>query len=280
MYRVATIQMASGSNVTANLHEAARLISEAVDMDAKLIILPENFALMAMHPTDTVNIREKPGSGPIQYFLSQQAARSNIWLVGGTLPIATNNPLKFRAACLMFDNTGECVGRYDKIHLFDVTTTPDEHYCESKTIESGDQVVVVDTPYGRLGLAVCYDLRFPELFRCMLNKGVEVFAIPSAFTAVTGKAHWEVLVRARAIENLCYVIAANQGGYHVNGRETYGDSMIIDPWGVVLTRLNLGAGVICADIDLKKQANLRHRFPTHKHRKIQFEPRIVNRFEV
>jgi nitrilase len=276
MHRFATIQMASGSNVTANLNEAARLISEAVDMEAKLIILPENFALMAMHPTDTVNIREKPGSGPIQDFLSQQAARSNIWLVGGTLPIATNNPLKFRAACLVFDNTGECVGRYDKIHLFDVTTTPDEHYCESKTIESGDQVVVVDTPYGRLGLAVCYDLRFPELFRCMLNQGVEVFAIPSAFTAVTGKAHWEVLVRARAIENLCYVIAANQGGYHVNGRETYGDSMIIDPWGVVLTRLNQGAGVICADIDLKKQANLRDRFPTHKHRKIQFEPIIVN----
>ncbi|RKZ73176.1 MAG: carbon-nitrogen hydrolase family protein [Gammaproteobacteria bacterium] len=272
MHRVATIQMASGSNVTANLQIAAQLISEAVNMEAKLVILPENFALMHKHPTDSINIRENPGSGPIQDFLSQQAARAGIWLIGGTLPIKTDDPLKFRAACLVFDDTGQCVSRYDKIHLFDVSASQDEHYCESKSIESGNKIVVVDTPYGRLGLAICYDLRFPELFRCMLNQGVEILGIPSAFTAVTGKAHWEVLVRARAIENLCYVIAANQGGYHVNGRETYGDSMIIDPWGVVLTRLNRGAGVICADIDLKKQANLRTRFPTIKHRKIQCQP--------
>ncbi len=266
-YRVAAIQMASGSQVTANLQIAAKLIKEAASMGAKLVILPENFALMAMQPIDNVHIREKQGSGPIQDFLSQQAAHYGIWLVGGTLPMVATSQHKIRATCLVFDNTGQQISRYDKIHLFDVTAAPDEHYCESETIEAGDQVIVVDTPYGRLGIAVCYDLRFPELFRCM--QGIELIALPSAFTAVTGKMHWEVLIRARAVENLCYVFAANQGGYHVNGRETYGNSMIVDPWGVVLTRLNRGASVICADVDLEKQADLRCHFPAHEHRKIQ-----------
>jgi len=269
MYRVATIQMTSGSNVSANLHEAGRLIGEAANMGASLVVLPENFALMPMHSIDNVNIRENTDTGPIQDFLSQQAARLGIWLVGGTLPIVADDPLKFRAACLVFDNTGKRIARYDKMHLFDVTAAPNEQYCESKTIEAGHQIVVVDTPYGRLGLAVCYDLRFPELFRCMFAQDVELICVPCAFTAVTGKAHWEVLVRARAVENLCYVIAANQGGYHVNGRETYGDSMIIDSWGIVLTRLNRGAGVICADIDLEKQADLRGKFPVYQHRRLQ-----------
>ena len=268
-HRVAAIQMASGCHVSANLNEAARLILEAVNMGAKLIILPENFALMAMHPTDVVKIREEYGSGPIQDFLSQQAARYGVWLVGGTFPLVAPHPHKFLAACLVFDHTGQCVARYDKMHLFDVAVTADEHYCESETTQAGNQVVVHHTPFGRLGLAVCYDLRFPELFRCMLASGVDLISLPSAFTAVTGRAHWEVLVRARAIENLCYLIAANQGGYHVNGRETHGDSMIIDPWGVVLTRLNRGAGVICADIDLEKQVTLRRNFPTYQHRKIR-----------
>ncbi len=267
MYRVAAIQMASGSNVTANLNEAARLIGEAVNMGAQIVILPENFALMAIHSIDNINIREKQGTGPLQEFLSQQAARFGIWLVGGTLPLEADSPSKYRAACLVFNDTGECVARYDKMHLFDVTAAPDEHYCESDTIEAGQQVVVVKTPYGRLGLAICYDLRFPELFRSMQD--VELIAIPSAFTAVTGKVHWEILVRARAVENLCYLIAANQGGYHVNGRKTYGNSMIIDPWSLVLTRLNQGPGVICADLDREKQAQLRRNFPTHEHRKIQ-----------
>lgn len=269
MYRIAAIQMTSGSNITANLNEAARLLSEAAKMGAKLVILPENFALMAIHPTDNLKIREKHKHGPIQEFLSQQAERLGIWLVGGTLPIETDDPNKFRAACLVFDNSGYQVARYDKMHLFDVTTAPDEHYCESETIEAGHEVVVVDTPYGRLGLAVCYDLRFPELFRCLLSEGVDLIGIPAAFTAVTGKAHWEILVRARAVENLCYVIAANQGGYHVNGRETYGNSMIIDPWGIVLTRLNRGGGVICADMDISKLAQLRRNFPAHEHRIIE-----------
>lgn len=268
-YRVAAIQMASGSNVNANLRETARLINDAAKMGAQLVILPENFALMAMHPSDMVLLREQKGDGPLQTFLSQQAARHDIWLVGGTLPLIAQTSHKVRASCLLFDNTGQMVAHYDKIHLFDVSVSSDESYQESEFIESGDQVVVVDTPYGRLGLAICYDLRFPELFRCMLDQGVELISVSSAFTAITGKAHWEVLVRARAVENLCYLIAANQGGYHVNGRETYGNSMIVDPWGMVLTRLNRGAGVICADINLEKQTLLRRNFPSHHHRKIQ-----------
>ncbi len=272
MYPVAAIQMASGPNITANLREAGRLIKEAVNMGAKLVILPENFALMGQHLTDNVNSREKPGAGPIQDFLSKQAADHGIWLVGGTLPLVAHDPFKYRAACLLFNDTGECVARYDKIHLFDVSVTPHEQYCESETIEAGKEVVVVDTPYGRLGLSVCYDLRFPELFRCMLSQGVELIACPSAFTAVTGKAHWELLVRTRAVENLSYVIAANQGGYHLNGRETHGHSMIVDPWGLMLNHLRRSAGVVYAELDREKQDSLRHNFPTHKHRKIQCQP--------
>ncbi len=269
MPRIAAIQMVSGSNVATNLQIASQLINDAVNKGAKLIILPENFALMAMRPKDNIKIGEYYGSGIIQYFLSQQAKKFGIWLVGGTLPILVNNSQKIRAACLVFDNTGRQVARYDKIHLFDVTTNSNEQYCESEIFESGNKIAVIDTAYGRLGLAICYDLRFPELFRCMLSIGVDLIALPAAFTATTGKAHWEILVRARAIENLCYIIASNQGGYHVNGRETYGNSMIVDPWGVVLTRLNRGAGVICADIDLEQQANLRYKFPVSEHRKVQ-----------
>lgn len=266
---VAAIQMASGSNVTANLNEAARLIQEAADMGAKLIALPENFALIANTPNEYFEICETQASGLIQDFLSQQAAKLGVWLIGGTIPIKTPEANKYRAACLLFDNTGECVNRYDKMHLFDVSVSANEHYCESETIEAGNQVVVVDTPCGRLGMAICYDLRFPELFRQMQTQGVEIISVVSAFTAVTGKAHWEILIRSRAIENLSYVIAPNQGGYHVNGRETYGNSMIVDPWGVILSDLNQGSGVICAEIDLKKQSSLRRSFPVLEHRKIQ-----------
>ncbi|MDM8566321.1 carbon-nitrogen hydrolase family protein [Candidatus Halobeggiatoa sp. HSG11] len=275
MSRIAAIQMASGSNVAANLQIAYHLIRDAVNMGAKLIILPENFALMAMLPNDNIKIGEQYGNGIIQNFLSQQAKQFGIWLIGGTLPIITDNSKKVRSACLVFDNTGKQIARYDKIHLFDVTTNSNEQYCESEVFESGEQIIIINTPYGRLGLAVCYDLRFPELFRCMLSKGIDLIGLPAAFTATTGKAHWEILLRARAIENLCYIIAANQGGYHVNGRETYGNSMIVDPWGVVLTRLNRGTGVICADIDLEQQTDLRHKFPVADHRKVQCQLRIT-----
>jgi predicted amidohydrolase len=269
MTKVAAIQMASGPNVGANLIEAGRLIAMAADSGAKLVVLPENFALMGMAEFDKVNIREADGHGPIQEFLAEQAAKHGVWLVGGTVPLAAHAADKVRGACLLFDDQGRRVARYDKIHLFDVhLTASGEHYIESETIEAGDQVVVTDTPFGRLGLAVCYDLRFPELFRKMVAQGVDIIAIPAAFTAITGKAHWATLVRARAVENLCYVIAAAQGGYHVNGRETYGDSMIVDPWGVILDQLPHGSGFVIAEMDREYLKSTRRNFPALEHRKI------------
>jgi nitrilase len=194
-----------------------------------------------------------------------------MWIVGGTIPLAAADPGRIRAACLILNNKGEVVGRYDKIHMFDVVLEENaETYTESETIEPGDSTLVVDTPIGRLGVAVCYDLRFPEQFRKMLDDDMEIIAIPSAFTAITGSAHWESLLRARAIENLCYVIAAAQGGYHVNGRETHGDSIIIDPWGRVLDRLPRGSGIVLADIDRGKVANTRRNFPAVEHRRFTF----------
>ena len=269
MTTVACIQMASGPNVGANLLEAERLIGMAVDKGAKLIVLPENFALMGKEESDKVAVRESDDGGPIQDFLSQQAVKQGIWLVGGTVPMVAKADNKIRAACLLYNDQGKQAARYDKIHLFDVALVDsDERYAESEAIESGDQAVVVETPFGKLGLAVCYDLRFPELFRTMLDQGMDLIAMPSAFTAITGKAHWSILVRARAIENLCYVLAAGQGGYHVNGRETYGHSMIVDPWGQVMNELANGSGLVCADIDLERLKNIRRTFPALEHRNI------------
>jgi predicted amidohydrolase len=270
MTTVAAIQMASGPNVSANLLEAKKLIDRAVEAGACLVVLPENFAVMGATELDKVQARESFGAGPIQDFLAQQASRHDIWIVGGTIPLSTEEPSKIRAATLVFDGKGRLVGRYDKLHLFDVhIEETGENYTESATIEAGDQVVVIDTPCGRLGLAVCYDLRFPELFRAMLDQGIEVIAVPSAFTAITGRAHWETLVRARAIENLCYVIAAAQGGYHLSGRETHGDSMIVDPWGMVVQRLPRGTGFITADVDYQRLASIRRNFPTVQHRRLR-----------
>ena len=270
MSRVAAIQMASGPNVSANLLEAERLIAQAAGDGAGLVVLPENFALMGLSELDKVKVRERDGAGRIQEFLSQQAARHGIWLVGGTVPLEAHAPDKVRAACLVYDGAGTQVARYDKLHLFDVCLEENkERYTESMTIEPGQDTVVVDSPYGRLGLAVCYDLRFPELFRRLLEDHMELVAVPAAFTALTGKAHWETLVRARAIENLCYVIAAAQGGYHLNGRETHGDSMIVDPWGVVLARLPRGSGYIAADLDHNRLESTRRNFPAIEHIRLQ-----------
>ena len=267
--RVAAIQMASGPNVNANLLEAQRLIDQAVNAGAGLIVLPENFALMGNKNTDKLKIQEQPGDGPLQNFLSEQAKQHGIWLVGGTIPIATDDPGKVFASSLLFNDRGEQVARYDKIHLFDVhLSESNENYNESKTIKPGNDLVVIDTPFGKLGLAICYDLRFPGLFRKMLDEKVDVISLPSAFTAITGKAHWDILVRARAIENLSFVIAAAQGGFHVNGRETYGDSMIVDPWGTVLDRKLRGSGMAVADVDLERQREIRANFPVLEHRKI------------
>jgi len=269
MKRVAAIQMASGPNVRANLTEAGRLISGAVNAGAELIVLPENFAMMGMHETDKVKVREQLGQGPIQEFLAEQASKHGVWIVGGTIPLQAKDEQHIRAACLLYDDQGKVVARYDKVHLFDVHLEESaETYNESETIEPGAQATVIDTPFGRLGLAICYDLRFPELFRRMADENVDIVALPSAFTAITGKAHWEVLVRARAIENLVYVVAAAQGGYHVNGRETYGHSMIVDPWGMILKQLPNGSGFVTADIDLNRIRNTRRNFPVLEHRKI------------
>ena len=269
MTTVAAIQMASSPNVGANLHETARLIALAAAHGARLVVLPENFAFMGMRDGDVLAVAETEGKGLIQDFLAEQACRHRVWLVGGTVPLACGVPGKVRAACLLYDDRGRIVARYDKIHLFDVEV-PDsgERYAESATIDGGDRVVVVATPFGRLGLAVCYDLRFPELFRGMLDEGVEVVALPAAFTAITGRAHWEAMVRARAIENQVYLIAAAQGGYHVNGRETHGDSMIVDPWGNVLDRLPRGSGVVTGEIELDRLKNIRRRFPVIEHRRL------------
>ena len=268
MSRVAAIQLASGPHVSANLLETERLISQAVDDGADLVVLPENFAFMGERETDKLELAEPAGSGRLQDFLANQASRNNIWLVGGTIPIASDKPGKVRASCLLFNNSGEQAARYDKIHLFDVSV-PDseERYLESEAIDPGKDVCVVDTPCGKLGIAVCYDLRFPEMFRKMLDQGMETLAVPSAFTAITGRAHWEVLVRAHAIENLCYVIAAAQGGYHVGSRETFGNSMVVDPWGVILDRMSRGAGFVAAEFDPARVRTVRQTFPTVQHRR-------------
>lgn len=269
MSQVAVVQMAAGPNVNANLLEAERLLSKAAAAGAKLVVLPENFYLMGQREQDKLALREVQGQGPLQEFLSRQAARHRVWIVGGTLPLAGQDPQRVRAASLLFDDHGQLVARYDKIHLFDVDVPETgERYRESETIEPGENSLVIDTPFGRLGMVVCYDLRFPELFRAMLDQGADLVSVPSAFTAATGKAHWEVLLRARAIENLCYVLASAQGGYHSNGRETYGDSMIVDPWGRVLDRLPRGSGVVMATLDRHRQEQIRRNFPVLTHRSL------------
>lgn len=264
--KIAAIQMASGPQVSANLNEAERLIEVAANQGAKLVALPEYFAIMGLKETDKVAVREEEGKGPIQAFLSKMAKKHKIWLVGGSVPLSSNFPNKVRNSCLVYDDKGKQVARYDKIHLFGLDLG-NEHYHEEKTIESGNEIRVVDTPFGKIGLSICYDLRFPELYRAMGE--VNMIIVPAAFTDTTGKAHWETLIRARAIENLCYVVASAQGGYHLSGRETHGNSMIVDPWGVILDRLPRGSGVVIATMNPQYQASLRKSLPALKHRTIK-----------
>ena len=261
--RVAAVQLASGPSVAANLNEARRLIAMAAKQGAKLVALPEYFAIMGMQDTDKVKVREAEGTGPIQQFLAETAKKHKIWLVGGSVPLMSGDPNRVRNSSLVYDDKGKLVARYDKIHLFGFEMGK-EHYFEQRTIEPGSEVKVIDSPFGRLGLSICYDLRFPELYRAM--KDVDIILVPSAFTETTGKAHWETLIRARAIENLAYVIAPAQGGYHLNGRETHGDSMIVDPWGVVLDRLPRGSGVVTAGINPEYVQRLRKSLPALAHR--------------
>lgn len=266
MVKVAAIQMASGPHVSANLSEAERLIEIAVNQGAKLITLPEYFAIMGLKETDKVAVREVEGKGPIQDFLSKTAKKHRVWIIGGSIPLMSNFPNKVRNSCLVYDDKGKQVARYDKIHLFGLNLG-NEHYHEEKTIEAGDAIKVVDTPFGKIGLSICYDLRFPELYRAMGE--VNIIVVPSAFTDTTGKAHWESLIRARAIENLSYVVAPAQGGYHLSGRETHGNSMIVDPWGVILDRLPRGSGVVIGTVNTQYQASLRNSLPALKHRTIK-----------
>jgi deaminated glutathione amidase len=261
--RIAAIQMSAGPKIAGNLEEAARLLEIAAAQGAKLAALPEYFCIMGMEDADKVAVREQVDSGPIQEFLSNIAKRLGIWLVGGSIPLVSSRPDKVRNSCLVYDDKGKQVARYDKIHLFGLELG-NERYAEEETIEAGCGVVALETPFGRIGLSICYDLRFPELYRSMGQ--VDIIFAPAAFTATTGKAHWETLIRARAIENLAYVVAPAQGGYHINGRETHGDSMIVDPWGVILNRLPRGAGVVIAEINPEYQASLRNSLPALNHR--------------
>jgi nitrilase len=261
--RIAGLQMASGPNVKANLEEAGRLIEMAAEQGANLVGLPEYFAIMGLRDDDKVKAREEEGDGPIQSFLSAAAKRHGIWIVGGSVPLVASVKNKVRNSSLVYDDTGRQVARYDKIHLFGFEMGA-ERYSEERTIEHGERVVAIDTPFGRVGLSICYDLRFPELYRAMGR--VDLILVPSAFTETTGKAHWETLIRARAIENLAYVLAPAQGGYHVNGRETHGDTMIVDPWGVVLDRLPRGSGIVIAGMNVAHVGRLRQSLPALDHR--------------
>lgn len=264
--KVAAIQMASSPNVSANLVEANRLIEMAVQAGAKLVVLPEYFCIMGLKDKDKVAIREKPNAGPIQQFLSKTAKAFKLWIIAGSVPMESPHAGKIHNSCLVYNDKGEQVARYDKIHLFGLDMGT-EHYHEENTIAAGDQVVAIDTPFGRIGLSICYDLRFPELYRALGE--VDMIVVPAAFTETTGKAHWETLVRARAIENLCYVVASAQGGYHLSGRETHGNSMIVDPWGVVLDRLPRGSGIVIANINRNYIKNLRQSLPALKHKTIK-----------
>jgi nitrilase len=266
--RVAAIQMVSGRDVVANLARAADLIARAANAGAGLVALPENFAIMPRDDAERTAATERAGAGPVQQFLAAQARAHRLWLIGGTLPLWNAAGTKARSACLLFDAQGKLVARYDKMHLFDVKLPNGEQYQESRNFEPGTEVVVADTPLGPLGLAVCYDLRFPELFRRMSERGARLFVVPSAFTAHTGRAHWEILVRARAVENTAYVIAPGQGGVHDNGRETHGDSMIVDGWGAVLARQARGEAVVVAEFSARALDGVRAALPSLNHRKL------------
>lgn len=269
MQQVAAIQMNSGADVVVNLREAGRLMAKAAAGGAGLLVLPENFALMAENDAARVAAGEVDGSGRIQDFLADKARTLRAWIVGGTVPVFATRERVY-ARCALYNPDGRRVAYYDKIHLFDVqVNAAGESYHESSRTEPGTKPVVVSTPFGKLGLAVCYDLRFPELFRQLQAAGATLFAVPSAFTRTTGERHWSLLVRARAVENLSFVVAAAQAGQHTNGRETWGHSMVVDPWGEVLSeRKTDDAGVVMAALDPAQQSRLRARFPALSHRRL------------
>ncbi|HEY0973849.1 MAG TPA: carbon-nitrogen hydrolase family protein [Solimonas sp.] len=270
--RVAAVQLNSGADLAANLAAARVGLEAAAAQGARLAALPENFAFMGAHETDKLAHAEPMNRGPIQEFLARCARELGLWIVGGTLPMAIeNDPRRVAAACLVYDDQGRVQARYDKIHLFDIEV-PDgsgERYRESASIAPGAlQAVVVDTPCGRLGLSVCYDLRFPELYRQLARAGAQLLCVPAAFTERTGRAHWEILLRARAVENLCAVIAPGQTGTHPGERRTWGHSAIVQPWGEWQDAGTDAPTATVAALDLDAQAELRARFPVLDHRRL------------
>jgi nitrilase len=265
MTTVAAIQMVSTPDVAENIASARRLVAEAAATGAHLVSLPEYWPIMGMTDSDKVGQAEHPGHGPIQDFMAQAARDHGIWLIGGTLPLVSGDAAKVMNTTLVYNPDGEAVGRYDKIHLFGFNKGA-ESYDEARTIVPGGAVGTFEAPFGRVGLSVCYDLRFPELYRAMGECALIV--VPAAFTYTTGSAHWEVLLRARAIENQCYVLAAAQGGVHANGRRTFGHSMLVDPWGEVKALLEEGEGVVSGALDAGFLASVRESLPALKHRKL------------
>ncbi len=262
---VAAVQMVSTPLVQENLDTARRLVHAAAEQGARFVVLPEYFCILGMNERDKIAVRETDGDGPIQACLADIARREHVWLVGGSVPIATAAPDKVRSACLVYDDRGERVARYDKIHLFGFESGI-ERYREANTIEPGTTPLAIDTPFGRVALTICYDVRFPELYRGL--GAVDMILVPSAFTATTGRAHWEVLLRARAIENQAYVLAPAQGGRHPNGRETHGHTMIIDPWGLILAEQASGEAVLTATVDPAEIARVRASLPALDHRRL------------
>jgi nitrilase len=261
--------MTSSHIVADNLAAAGDLLREAKGTGADIACLPENFSFIGLRDADKLQVAEPDGEGAVQRFLSETAQKLKMWILGGTIVIRGDSDGRVTNSSLLIDADGRRVARYDKIHLFDVTIPGrDEQYRESTHVAAGREPVIADTPVGKLGLSVCYDMRFPELYRELVSLGAEWLAMPAAFTVPTGRAHWETLLRARAIENLCYVVAPAQSGTHTSGRETYGDSLIVDYWGQVLSRLAKGNGVITAEIDLAKQAETRARFPALDNRQL------------
>lgn len=269
MTRVAVLQMCSTPDQSKNLNDAQSLLRQAREQGALVGFLPENFSYMGYKERDRVEVAEVDGDGPVQQWLADQAMSLGMWIVAGTVPLRNDDGLP-AASCLVFNEAGHRMARYDKTHLFDVSVNGQDGerlYRESSATLAGNRIVLVDTPAGRLGLSVCYDVRFPELYRAMVDQGAELFSVPSAFTVPTGKAHWEVLLRARAIENQAFVLAPAQAGRHPGGRDTWGDSMIVGPWGNVISRLETGVGLIMADLDREAQVEMRAKFPSLEHRK-------------
>jgi nitrilase len=271
--KIAALQMVSAPDLATNLAIAERLIDQAAADGAQLVSLPEYFVQMGLHETDKFQIAEEFGRGPMQEMLAAKARQHAIWVAGGSIPIKTQDPTKVTNTALLFNPQGEVVARYDKMHLFsyqDGTRNLDE----GRTMAAGREVVTADTPLGRIGMSICYDLRFPELYRAMGE--VDLILAPSAFTVPTGSAHWRVLLIARAIENQCYVLAAAQGGTHASGRQTYGHSMLVDPWGEVVSVLPHGEGVVMGEMDPERLKAVRHNLQALKHRRLNPNEMLVN----